>query len=429
MRLERDWKRSHMNFGSHCAELARGVFVLCACLAATSALAQNDGTAVDLTASEDSEEPVVVETAPKTKDFDLEILASQFVEAPISGDARKAAQYGGRVDGYFRARASAIGGSSNLTLKVRPELRWGEDTIGEVGLIPSNALLFQTAGRGEFDLSASLEYKWDSGATLEVGKLNLLEQTRKIPIIASNGHIGFQNLAFVLPPSGVAPNTVTGAMLNVPTEKVIYRLWVFDVDSQYRRTGLEDPFENGVLALAGATFLPTIGGERGFYTAVLVGSTRDDFARDILPAALTPPPGGSFGDQSGEIAVQLSGYQFVETYPEARGKGWGIMARFQASAGDPTFLDWSAYLGVSGNPRFRPQDRFGIAAFSYSLTNELVDDIAFRLGIEDETGLEAFYTYQFHERFGLSANIQVVDSAIAARATGVTVGARLTSQF
>lgn len=262
-----------------------------------------------------------------------------------------------------------------------------------------------------------------------MGKLNLLEQTRKVPIIASNGHLGFQNLGFVLPPSGVAPNTVTGAMLNVPTDKVIYRLWVFDVDSQYRRSGLEDPFENGIMALAGATFLPKIGGKPGFYTAVLLASNRDDFARDILPAALAPPPGGSFGDESGEVAVQLSGYQFLNLYPEAPGKGWGIMARFQASAGDPTFLDWSAYFGIAGNPRHRPQDRFGIAAFTYSLTDELVDDIAFRLEIEDERGLEAFYTYQFHEQFGISANIQVVDSAIAARATGVSAGLRLTAQF
>lgn len=363
------------------------------------------------------------------KDFELEVLASQFLEAPIAGDARTVAQYGGRVDGYFRLRSSAFGGPSNLSLKLRPEYRWGEDTIGEIGLIPNNALMFQPGDRGRFDVSASLEYKWDSGAALEVGKLNLLEQTRKIPIIQSNGHIGFQNLGFVLPPSGIAPNTVTGAMLNVPTNKVIYRLWVFDVDSQYQRSGLEDPFDNGVMFLAGATFMPKVGGKPGFYTAVLLGSNRDDFARDILPAALTPPAGGSFGDESGELAVQLSGYQFIETYPEAPGKGWGIMARFQASAGDPTFLDYSGYLGMSGNPRFRPQDRFGIAAFSYSLTNELVDDIAFRLGIEDEVGMEAFYTYQFHKQFAISGNVQVVDSAVAARSTGVTVGARLTAQF
>ena len=423
-----------MDIGRHCAGVARGIAALWIGVAATGALAQSDTSSSGPAPAIENDEPAVVLAAPGTApsgpdDFEVEVLASQFLEAPVSGDARKVVQYGGRVDGYFRMRASALGGSPNLSLKVRPEYRWGEDTIGEIGLIPNNSLMFRPGDRGRFDVSASLEYQWDSGAALEVGKLNLLEQTRKIPIIQSNGHIGFQNIGFVLPPSGIAPNTVTGAMLNVPTKKVIYRLWVFDVASQYQRSGLEDPFENGAMFLAGATFMPTVGGKPGFYTAVLLGSNRDDFARDILPAALTPPANGSFGDESGELAVQLSGYQFIETYPEAPGKGWGIMARFQASAGDPTFLDYSGYLGVSGNPRFRPQDRFGIAAFSYSLTNELADDIAFRLGIEDEVGLEAFYTYQFHKQFGISANVQIVDSAVEARSTGVIVGARLTSQF
>ena len=169
----------------------------------------------------------------------------------------------------------------------------------------------------------------------------------------------------------------------------------------------------------------------GIVNLAIVGSTRDQFAVDILPRALTPPPQpfGTFGDESGELALQLSYYQFLKMYPEARGKGWGVLARFQASMGDPTFLDYSGYFGISGNPRARPNDRFGLAYFQYSLTDELVDDIAFRLGIEDEQGVEAFYTYQFADGFGVTANVQVVDSAVAFRDTGVTVGARLTAAF
>ena len=210
---------------------------------------------------------------------------------------------------------------------------------------------------------------------------------------------------------------------------MIYRLWVYDIDSQYQRSGLEDPFENGIGFLAAAAVRTQFADQPGVYNFAVVGSTRDSFARDSLPSALTPPPGGTFGDESGELAVQLSAYQYVKLYPKAPGKGWGILARFQASMGDPTFLDYSGYVGVSGNPRFRTQDRFGIAYFRYSLTNELVDDIAFRLGLEDEEGVEAFYTYGFAEGFGVTASVQVVDSAIAFRDTGVTLGARLTADF
>ena len=363
---------------------------------------------------------------PAPKPIDARFVVSQFVDAPVSGDAPSTARYSGRADGYITVNASR-----NFSIKLRPEFTWGETSNGEVGLIPGNTALFRPEGAGDFDLSASLQYRWDSGATLEVGKMNLLDTSGALPIVASDGHYGFQNLGIALPPTAIVPNTMTGAMLTIPTEKMIYRAWVFDPDSQYERTGFETAFESGVAFLVAAARRTRIGGMPGVFNFAVVGSTRDTFAVDILPRALTPPPPpiGTFGNESGEIALQLSAYQFIKLYPEARGKGWGILARFQASNGDPTFLDYSGYFGISGNPRFRPQDRFGLAYFHYSLTNELVDDIAFRLPIEDEQGVEAFYTYEFAKGFGLTVNAQVVDSAVAFRDTGLTIGARLTAGF
>jgi porin len=210
---------------------------------------------------------------------------------------------------------------------------------------------------------------------------------------------------------------------------MIYRLWVFDPDSQYERTGFETAFRSGVAFLGSAAVRSRIGGKPGIYNFAVVGSTRSSFAKDILPRALTPPPAGQFGRGEGELGVQLSGYQFLKLYPEAPGKGWGILARFQATKGDPTFLDYSGYFGISGNPRGRTQDRFGLAYFQYSLTDRLVRDIAFRLPIEDEQGVEAFYTIGFAKGMGLTLNAQVVDSAVAFRSTGVSLGARLTTAF
>jgi len=366
---------------------------------------------------------------PAPKPVDFNVVASQFLDYPVSGDASQTVRYAGRIDGYLDINGSAIGIDDSLTLTVRPEFTWGETANGLIGLIPANTALFRPEGAGDFDLSASVTHRWDSGITLEVGKVNLLDISGELPIVKSDGHFGFQNLGIALPPTAVVPNTLTGALLQVPTKDVIYRAWVFDPDSQFERTGFETAFESGVAFLTSATFIQRPGGKPGFYTVALVGSTRDSFAVDILPRALTPPPGGAFGDESGELALQLSAYQYLKLYPEAPGKGWGVLARFQASSGDPTFLDYSGYFGVSGNPRFRPQDRFGLAYFQYSLTDELVDDIAFRLGLEDERGVEAFYTLGVTEGIGLTGSVQVVDSAIAFRDTGVTLGARLTAGF
>lgn len=147
-------------------------------------------------------------TPPPPKDVDLRIVASQFVDVPVAGDARSLARYSGRVDGYLEVRGSYYGGPSNLTLKIRPEYTWGKSSNGEIGLIPGNTALFRPEGSGDFDLSASVEYQWNSGATLEVGKINVLDISGQLPIVASDGHFGFQNLGLALPPTAVVPNTL-----------------------------------------------------------------------------------------------------------------------------------------------------------------------------------------------------------------------------
>lgn len=365
------------------------------------------------------------------KPLDAKLVVSQFVDLPVAGDADDVLRYSGRADAYINIGGSNFGLDDSWKLTLRPEFTWGETSNGAIGLIPNNTALFRPEGAGDFDLSASITKTWKSGTSLTVGKINVLDISGQLPVVESDGHYGFQNLGLALPPTAVVPNTLTGAQLTVPTKNVIYRLWVFDPDSQYERTGFETGFESGVAFLGSATFIKRSRSKPGFYTVALVGSTRDTFAVDILPTALTPPPQpiATFGDESGELAVQLSGYQFLKMYPEAPGKGWGILARFQASTGDPTFLDYSGYFGVSGNPRFRPQDRFGLAYFQYSLTDELVDDIAFRLPLEDERGVEAFYTLGVGKGFEFTLNAQWIDSAVAVRDDGVLVGGRLTAAF
>lgn len=86
-------------------------------------------------------------------------------------------------------------------------------------------------------------------------------------------------------------------------------------------------------------------------------------------------------------------------------------------------------LGISGNPRFRPQDHFGAAWFRYSITNGLVRALDQRLALQDEEGVESFYTLGLSDNFEITANVQVIDSAVSARDTGIMAGLRLTASF
>ena len=49
--------------------------------------------------------------------------------------------------------------------------------------------------------------------------------------------------------------------------------------------------------------------------------------------------------------------------------------------------------------------------------------------LEDEEGVEAFYTLGLDETFRLTANLQLIDSAIAPRATALLAGLRLVTEF
>ncbi|MXP47712.1 hypothetical protein GRI43_09995 [Altererythrobacter luteolus] len=357
------------------------------------------------------------------------VLWSQFTDIVVSGDADDTLRYGGKIDAYVDIGGSTVGLDDSISLHVHPEFKYGESSNGEVGLIPANTLLFYPDEGDVFDLDINITKRWKSGTSLTVGKLNILDLAARIPVQGGGGHEGFQNLALALPPSAIVPGSITGAMLNVPTDKLIYRVLVFDPELQSRRSGLEDPFSKGVGVLASATLPVKIGGKRGYYALKIAGSTRSEVAADALPAALIPAPGSSFGNRKGEISAILAFDQYIFEDSQNPGKGIGIFGQIYMSNGDPTFLDASGFIGISGNPKGRPTDRFGLTYFRYSLADGLVDVLNNRVALEDEEGVEAFYTVQVGKPFRLTANLQVVDSAVSVRDVGVTAGLRLTTAF
>lgn len=366
---------------------------------------------------------------PDETPIDTRFIWSHFTDLPVAGDAASTLRYGGKIDALIDVKGSAFGLDDSIRLHLQPEFKYGESANGTVGLIPANSQLFYPGAGEVFDLSVNVTKTWKSGTSLTVGKINLLTLAEQVPVLGGGGHEGFQNLAMALPPTAVVPGSILGAQLNVPTEKAFYRLWVFDPRSQSRQTGFEDPFGDGVAALAAVTVPTRIAGRRSFVSVRVTGSTRSTLASEGLPAVLIPGPMADFGNRKGELAGAVALYHFVKEYPEAPGKGVALFGQVFASAGNPTFLDRSAFLGVIGSPRARPQDKFGLSAFVYSLSDGLVDALSTRLALEDEEGIEAFYTYQLAKPLRVTASVQVIDSAVTVRDTGVIAGLRLSARF
>lgn len=363
------------------------------------------------------------------KPIETRFVWSHFADLPVAGDADPTLRYGGKFDAFLDIRGSAFGLDDSIRLHLQPEFKYGESANGKVGLLPTNSQLFYPGDGDVFDLSASVTKTWTGGAKLTVGKINLLTLAEKVPVFGGGGHDGFQNLAMALPPTAIVPGSILGAQFDVPTSKAFFRLLVFDPRSQSRRSGFEDPFGDGVAVLGAAIVPMRIAGRRSFVSVRMAGSTRSRMATDSLPRVLIPAPGAGFGTRKGELGGVLSVYHYLAEYPEAPGKGVALFGQVFAANGDPTFLDRSAFAGVIGSPRARPQDKFGLAWFRYSLTDSLVRALSRRIALADEEGIEAFYTLEVAKPVRVTASVQVIDSAVVVRDTGVIAGLRLSTRF
>ena len=376
------------------------------------------------------EPPPALQDPPPPELVEFKLVVAQFLDSPFTGDAEKDLDYGGKIDAYIDVKGGAVGLDNSVNLNLHPEFRFGESSNGEIGLLASNTTLFYPDSQGEqFDLSVNVTKTWRNGTSLTVGKVNIVDLIAQFPITGGGGSEGFMNLAFALPPSSVVPGSVVGAMLNVPTSKALFRFWVFDPNLASRRSGIPTLFEDGVGALASVTVPTQIAGKVGYYALKLVASTRRGISTRSLPQSLIPRPGLGFGEKRGEFAAILAGSQYISGGPRDPAGAIGVFAQAFMSAGDPTFLDYTAQAGISGNPPGRPQDRFGLGWFRYSITDELVDALARRVPLEDEEGVEAFYTIGLTKNVRLTADLQYVDSAVIPRDGALLGQLRLVTAF
>ena len=118
--------------------------------------------------------------------------------------------------------------------------------------------------------------------------------------------------------------------------------------------------------------------------------------------------------------------QYLWMNPDVPGSGWGVFGQIGKSDGNPTPLDWSGFIGLTGNPlSTRPQDRFGVAYFRQSFSNVLARSLSPVIRLRDEQGLEAFYTAALGKPFRLTGNVQVIRPALSQRSTAVVLGLRV----
>ncbi|MEX0322977.1 MAG: carbohydrate porin [Puniceicoccaceae bacterium] len=324
----------------------------------------------------------------------------------------------GKVEIRSKTNLDQLGIWKNAALTISAEYNFGSSFNNKGGvMMPVNlgSLYPGESGSDRFDIpSFYITKRVGKTDALMIGKLNMLEFT----IRRGSGGAGtdyFQNIALVAPPSGLMPAYILGAMYAGRTPKFNYTVMIFDPNSAVNKSGLEDPFTDGVTGMVGINFPVKIGGRQGFQGFKVLYSTKDgDDLEDVFLAIADE----ARGKKQDRYFVGYTFKNFIYKNPDTKDGGWGIFGQVGMSDGNPSKLDYSFVVGIGGDSltAARPQDRWGIGYYRYSVSDSLIEGLGvIGQGIENEYGIEVFYNFQVTPWLNITADFQYIDPVIKSK--------------
>jgi len=341
--------------------------------------------------------------------FGIEL--TQFWSGMTSGEGSKSWQYGGKGDFYLKIDGTKAGLWDGLSIAVRAEQNYGRNLLGAGGtLLPNNAGLAFPSPHGS-DLGLEITQKFSDEVALKFGKLNMIDAAKATPIKGGGGVDTFMNQSLAAPVTGLMPPQVLGAILGVNTTPVSFALAIYDPISATQRTGLENPFSEGVSFRGSATLTAKPFGLQGFYGVRAIYSTTSGVDLRSIPDLLLPANTDTvLPTRSNPYFFGIGVQQYLHQDATDPKRGWGFFGEFGLSDGNPTKQQWMGYFGLGGtNPLpMRAADRWGVAVFRNSLSDYLVQGLAPYVRLRDEQGLEAFYNVAVTPWLHVSADIQRV---------------------
>jgi porin len=287
-------------------------------------------------------------------------------------------------------------------------------------------------GSDAFDLSSVyFQQRFSDSVSLLFGKINMMDIAARTPFKGGAGIDAFWNLTFVAPPSGLVPPYLFGALLSVRTEPATFGLWVYDPVSVVNKTGLEEPFANGVTIRGSVEFPVTIGGLSGHQGFVALYSTESGTDLNDIGDTFLPPFPPDYPDiKDGKYYFAYTFDQYLYRVSENSKEGFGLFGQFGISDGNPSRLYWSALVGIGGTGVIpgRSRDNWGIGYYYDAPSRDLQNSYSGVLTIRDEQGAEIFYNFAVAPWLTVGVDLQVVDPSLG-KDTLVVPGLRCVTRF
>lgn len=324
-------------------------------------------------------------------------------------------------------------GLENWTMVTKAEYNFGDGLPGSGNvLIPKNtAITFPGFDNGaRFDLSSLFFiYNWKDNNQLLFGKINMIDLAAGTEYSGGAGLDAFWSLGLAAPVSGITPPYLFGAIAKTSGEKLNWTLMAYDPKSVVGHSGLDKPFDSGIVLSVSPSWDVKIGHSVGEHSIRLAYSTQDGDNLYNLGDLETPVE----VPQTNKENRYYASYSFNHPLQEYEdNKSWGLFGQFSVSDGNPTPVDYSVLLGVGGNSfiKNRNQDKWGIGLYLYSLSH-IIDDKSAELDIplRNETGIEGFYQAWLNPWFSLGANCQIIKPIVKDSDTAVFLGIRSSVKF
>ena len=226
----------------------------------------------------------------------------------------------------------------------------------------------------------------------------------------------FQNLSFLMSPVSmrIVPNITLGCgIVLIPSDKVVGTLTFMDTEE----SAGSNPFntDEGITMVTEWTVNHEVQNLPARHVLTFALGYDQDFFELGGDHRFQLPPSGvpslKFSTKDESWAFWYNGQLAFWTHPDDEERQSGIFWRFGYADDKTNPIEWNLAWGVGGVGLFdsRPRDRYGIGVFHFEPSDKGRLSL---FGIQEETGVEVFYTFQLMPHIALTFDLQYVDTGL-----------------
>lgn len=360
------------------------------------------------------------------------VAGTQFYQGVTSGGAEQTFEYGGKVDQFLVLDSGKLGLWQGMTMAMHAETRFGQDVnLDAVGFAPVNvAMLYPNSGEHDTAITGlSVAQALNDEVQLTAGKFNALNLFYSLYPQSGRGINGFMNASMVIPMSvaRVVPLSFMGAGVFKYHEKQMQGgVLVYDTKNIATTSGFDNLFDNGANILGFWRFFTDVGGLPGSHFFGGIWSTGDFVAFDPTGFVIVPDEGIVAVPQGGAYTLLYIMEQTLWVDCCNPDRKVALLSQWGFADENTSPIQWSANIAVQaqGLNSCRPQDTLGVGYFYTGLSNDFRNLLSPVLDLHDVNGVELYYNAAISKCFQLTADLQVIEPALAGNETAVVCGVR-----